>query len=246
MSAEYIKMKNWDRWQTYRTDRGNPPWIKVYRALMRNIDWITLTDAQRGQLVAMWLLAADKDGRIPADPATIKTVCSMTEEPDLKLFKSKGFVEFGAKVTPERRQVDAALTPQSRVDQSRVDQSIVELPLDPIPYAEIIGYLAKVSGTAFEATGEGHRDLIKARWAKGRRLDDFKAVIDGQAKAWRDKPEMLPYMRPSTLFSKKHFDEYLAAAKAAPPKRRNHDDDLPDIDAMMRAEAKAKEAGALL
>ena len=53
---------NWDKWQTYRKDRGQPPWIKIHRRLMRNPEWVSLTDAERGQLVSMWLLAADHDG----------------------------------------------------------------------------------------------------------------------------------------------------------------------------------------
>jgi len=218
MSAEFVKMKNWDKWQTYRTDRGNTPWIKVYRALMRNIDWITLTDAQRGQLVAMWLLAADKGGKIPRDPATLKIVCSMTDEPDLNLFKSKGFVEFGAKVTPYRRQDDATLTPQSRVDQSRVDESI--------PYGDIVAYLNERAGTAYRPTTPATRRHITARVKEGFTVADFRAVIDAKVADWKADPKWSKFLRPETLFGTK-FESYLNAARAAPQKRRAPDDDLP-------------------
>ena len=72
MKCDYLKIKNWDKWQTYRKDRGQPPWIKIHRSLMRNIEWISLTDAERGQLVAIWLLAADHNGVIPASEEVIK------------------------------------------------------------------------------------------------------------------------------------------------------------------------------
>ncbi|MEN6425973.1 MAG: hypothetical protein ABFE13_11455 [Phycisphaerales bacterium] len=105
------KCRNWERWQTYRRDRGRPPWIKVHRILQNNVDWIRLTDSERGQLVAMWILAADNDGTIPADADELRIVCRMSETPNLKLFKDAGFLEFGANVTPGRRHRDAAVAP---------------------------------------------------------------------------------------------------------------------------------------
>ncbi|KKL61244.1 hypothetical protein LCGC14_2197270, partial [marine sediment metagenome] len=57
-----LRIRNWDKWQSYRRDRGQPPWIKVHRSLMRDMNWVSLSDAQRGQLVAIWMLAADQDG----------------------------------------------------------------------------------------------------------------------------------------------------------------------------------------
>jgi len=53
-----MKVKNWQRWQNYRKDRGTPPWIKVHRNLMTNQEWAELTDAEKGQLVSIWLIAA--------------------------------------------------------------------------------------------------------------------------------------------------------------------------------------------
>ena len=37
-----IGITNWRRWQTYRSDRGQPPWIKVHfeiRVLLR--EWVS-------------------------------------------------------------------------------------------------------------------------------------------------------------------------------------------------------------
>ncbi len=73
---------------------------------MRNQDWVALSDAQRGQLVSIWLLAADKKGKIPSDPQVIKKLCYMDTVPDLELFISHGFIDVDATVTPERRQHD--------------------------------------------------------------------------------------------------------------------------------------------
>jgi len=129
MKAEQIRMRNWDRWQTYRRDRGMPPWIKVYRRLQNNRDWIGLTDAERGQLVSMWILAADNNGVIPSDPETIKIVCRMSDAPNLKLFKKAGFLEFGATATPPWRQSGANTASERR----RSDAPLHSTPLHITP-----------------------------------------------------------------------------------------------------------------
>ena len=85
---------------------------------MRNEDWVSLTDAERGQLISIWLLAADKNGKIPNSPKTIQKLCYMNNPPNLQLYEKLGFIDSwrqgDVKVTPKRRQVDAKLTPSRR------------------------------------------------------------------------------------------------------------------------------------
>lgn len=106
-----LRIRNWKKWQSYRSDRGQPPWIKLHRALMRDPDWVDLSDAHRGQLVAIWLLAADRDGIVPEDPTVIQKLCYMDSKPDLEVLIEHGFIEKrrqrDANVTPTRRQRDA-------------------------------------------------------------------------------------------------------------------------------------------
>ena len=103
---EYLKIKNWDRWQTYRSDRGQPPWIKIHRCVMRNPEWVSLTDAEKGQLLSLWLLAADKDGTIPADPDVIKRICYLEFKPDLNKFLELGFVCLNGKENNKNDEQD--------------------------------------------------------------------------------------------------------------------------------------------
>jgi hypothetical protein len=101
---EYLQVRNWDKWQTYRKDRGQPPWIKIHRRLMRNIEWVSLDDAERGQLISMWLLAADHNGVIPASPKTIQKLCFLSNPPNLSKFIELDFL------TPNGCHGDANLT----------------------------------------------------------------------------------------------------------------------------------------
>ncbi len=128
---KYLHIKNWDKWQTYRRDRGQPPWIKVHRRVMRNLEWLELTDAERGQLVAMWLLAADHDGVIPASPQAIQKICFMTKPLNLNKFIELGFLENDgcqpdANLTPERRQPDAPKAEESREEKIREEETLAQ------------------------------------------------------------------------------------------------------------------------
>lgn len=87
-----IKVHDWEVWQTFRKDRGTPPWIKIHRSLLSNKKWATLSDAEKGQLVSMWMVAADDDGQLPNDAAVIRKICQLDEKPDLIKFKELGFL----------------------------------------------------------------------------------------------------------------------------------------------------------
>ncbi len=118
---EYLKIKDWEKWQSYRSDRGQPPWIKIHRRVMRNIEWVSMNDSERGQLVAIWLLAADHDGVIPASPELIKQLCYMTETPNINKFIELGFI--CAEVASTRRQYDANMTHQTRLEKTREEKN---------------------------------------------------------------------------------------------------------------------------
>ncbi len=81
-----MRVTNWSKWQSYRRDRGAPPWIKVHRNLMSNAEWASLSDAEKGQLVSIWLVAADKGGEVPADANILRKVCQLDEPPNINKF----------------------------------------------------------------------------------------------------------------------------------------------------------------
>ena len=81
-----------------------------------------------------------------------------------------------------------------------------------IPYKKIIEYLNEQAGRRYSHKANKNKDLIKARWNEGFRLDDFKQVIDKKTTEWKDDSRMDKYLRPVTLFGNK-FDEYLNQQK---------------------------------
>jgi hypothetical protein len=123
-----VYIHDWNKHQSYRGDRGQPPWIKIHRSVVRHPKWVQLTDAERGQLVSIWILAADRDGAIQGCPKTIRKLAMIDDEPDLERFISLGFIDRekpDATVTSTWRQADATpdvnVTPSPPHDDNRYD-----------------------------------------------------------------------------------------------------------------------------
>lgn len=213
-----IKVRNWDKWQSWRSDRGAPPWIKVHRNLFTNPEWASLTDAEKGQLVSIWVVAADKSGEIPVDANLLRKICMLDNPPNLQRFVDLGFLEM-----PEGCQLDASLAPgrhpidapdKTRGEEIRdISKGILsgKGARPPVPYAEIIDFLNEKVGGKFKANTQSTKTKIKARWNEGFTLDDFKTVIERKADEWLTDSKMVQYLRPETLFGPK-FEGYLQQA----------------------------------
>ncbi|MFV8290820.1 conserved phage C-terminal domain-containing protein [Aerococcus viridans] len=80
--------------------------------------------------------------------------------------------------------------------------------LDDIPYIEIIDYLNEKTNSQFRNSTKKTKTLIKARYAEGFNLDDFKKVIDIKVTEWLNDTKMNKFLRPETLFGTK-FESYL-------------------------------------
>ena len=102
-----LRIHDWDTWQTYRKDRGQPPWIKVHRQILRDQKWISLSDSERGQLMAIWVLAAERNGEIPDNEGLVQKMCFMCSQPNFNKLIELGFLD----AAPGRRRDDANVTP---------------------------------------------------------------------------------------------------------------------------------------
>lgn len=77
-----------------------------------------------------------------------------------------------------------------------------------IPYVEIVNYLNEKTGKNFLHTTKKTKELIKARWNEGFRLEHFKRVIDIKTADWKNNKKMNKFLRPQTLFGT-NFESYL-------------------------------------
>lgn len=77
---------------------------------------------------------------------------------------------------------------------------------------EVLEYFNEITGKHFEVEGESaeiSRQFIYARMKEGYIVSDFKKIINNKFISWEGDIKMKKYIRPSTLFRKCHFEEYL-------------------------------------
>lgn len=98
---------------------------------------------------------------------------------------------------------DSQATPSSDVAVSEEDKE--EDKKKDVKY--IVEYLNEKTGKSFKANTQATQKHIKARFAEGFTVEDFKKVIDNQVARWKGT-EWEQYLRPSTLFGTK-FENYL-------------------------------------
>lgn len=87
-----MRIANWDKFQSKRKDRATTPWIKLHRCALMSPTWHQMVDKERGQFMAL-LLLADQDGFITIDdPLVLQRMGGMTEPPDLQRFTDLGLL----------------------------------------------------------------------------------------------------------------------------------------------------------
>jgi len=72
-----MRIKNWSKFQHFK-DR-KPPWVKLYRDVLDDMEWYELDPLASKVLVMCWLIASEDDGRLP-NSKTLAFRLRMTEK----------------------------------------------------------------------------------------------------------------------------------------------------------------------
>lgn len=88
---KYFGVRNWQKFQHYK--ERNPVWVKAYVELLDNPEFLALPDAAKGQLFALWLLAAKRSNRIPGDATALRVLLGATGKLYLAELQSGGWIE---------------------------------------------------------------------------------------------------------------------------------------------------------
>ena len=70
-----MKVKNWEKFQHFKDRR--PPWVKLYRDILDDIEWHELSGDDAKILVMIWLIASEDFGNLP-DAKTLAFRLRMT------------------------------------------------------------------------------------------------------------------------------------------------------------------------
>ena len=189
-----MKISNWDTWQTFRKDRGTPPWIKVYRNLLSNEQWVELTDSEKGQLVSIWILAADKDGTIPDSPKMIQRMAMLDTLPNLSKFIELGFLSTTCQ--PHDNQEIKPCPQHDAPEESRGEERRVEKRqssrFTPPVLEEVISYCRERKNNVEANNFLNHYEANG--WMRGKnKIKDWKACVrTWEAKDNNNQPAQKP------------------------------------------------------
>lgn len=128
--TQYFCIKNWDEFQHYK-DR-NPPWIKLHNQLLDNYEFECLTDATKGHLLCIWMLASRTNNKIAYDPSWVKRKIGANSTVDLESLLSSGFIELQG--VAQSASAMLVSEEESKEEERRVD----------IPYQEILNLYHEV------------------------------------------------------------------------------------------------------
>jgi hypothetical protein len=82
-----MQVKNWAKFQHFKDRR--PPWVKLYRDILDDIEWHKLDGDSAKMLINIWLIASEYSGEVP-DTATLAFRLRITENQVKKALSSLG------------------------------------------------------------------------------------------------------------------------------------------------------------
>jgi hypothetical protein len=149
-----MKIKNWSQFQHFKDRR--PPWIKLYREILDDIEWHELDARSAKVLVMIWLIASESDGCLP-DTKKLAFRLRMTEkDTEASLIKLSHWLEQDdISVISEGYQDDALETEKERETEK---ETKTELSVEPqsvsLPVVEVPVLGNKVFGVNQEMVSE--------------------------------------------------------------------------------------------
>lgn len=163
----------------------------MHRQLRHDPNWVCLDDATKGHLLAIWILAADKNGEIPDDPNLIRKLCHLDNPPDIKLLTEMGFLDAteaprrrhrSKQATPARRQSDV-LEAESESEAESERKRGFQLPNGWQPSEETISVLEGEGFSSFFLK-QSLRDMVEWAAANGHRAIARKSNWDAAFRSW--------------------------------------------------------------
>lgn len=134
-----MKIKNWSQFQHFKDRR--PPWIKLYREILDDIEWHELDPKSAKVLVMIWLIASEFDGCLP-DIKKLAFRLRMTEkDTEVSLIKLSHWLEQDDISVISARDQDDLLETETEteleketkteisVEPQSVSQPVVEVPI---------------------------------------------------------------------------------------------------------------------
>jgi len=170
------KIKNWSKFQHFK-DR-KPPWVKLYRELLDDIEWHLLEPKAAKVLTTLWLIASEYDGNLP-DNKTLAFRLRLSEKETKDAVSKLGhwLIQDDINTISDRYQDDSLETERETETEKETEREV-----DAKPPTS-----AKSQATRLDADWELPDDW--AIWAKQERPElNVNAIADGFKDYWISQP----------------------------------------------------------
>lgn len=187
-----LRIKDWNKFQHFKDRR--PPWIKLYRDLLDDIEWHDLEPKSAKALVMIWLIASENNGELPKlrDLAfrlritqtelehIVSTLSHWLDQDDIKTISSGYQVDAPETETETETEMnmaktgDAVLSPQSQpADANGVQTSLLA---SECPHRDIVALYHEILPSACQVRDwtPARSIALRTRWredAKRQNLD---------------------------------------------------------------------------
>jgi hypothetical protein len=74
---EYYMIKNWDKFQHYKKEGGNPAWIKLYISTLSDMTFRRLRDQTKLLWFHLMLLSGTNQNKLDLSPVTLRKCCGI-------------------------------------------------------------------------------------------------------------------------------------------------------------------------
>lgn len=199
----YLQVRNWHEFQHSDSLRSNTfPWIRLHRRIIHDYDFHRLDEADQLLLLKLWCMA-DKEGRLPADPAGLAWQLRKPKPLELGPLIEAGFlIPTGL---PQFPGTSAAVSPE-RVEreerESRVEGEAREALED---FNTVRGKLQLRA-----LSGAEHRRAISAALKRGHTVDELRQAA--AAAAMDEWVLSTSNLSPVHVFRARNMTKYLDAA----------------------------------
>jgi len=123
-------VKNWEEYQHYKN--RNPPWIKVHTKVLNDRSFTALSQASRGILIQLWVLASENEGTIPNDLEEVRFRLrdGGIKPEQIKQLIELGFLKICKQTLDDDRPTQADASPETETE-TETETEIDKKPPNP-------------------------------------------------------------------------------------------------------------------
>jgi hypothetical protein len=188
-----MKIKNWSKFQHFK-DR-KPPWVKLYRDLLDDIEWHELDPKAAKVLVMLWLIASEDEGSIPPNKQLAFRLRMSEKETEVCISKLSHWLEQDDNNVISTRYQDDALETETETEKKTETEIICPPGGEPLGENKLPGCDHKAVITLYhqnlptlrkvEVWNETRKGYLRQRWREvAAELAEQKPITGQDVLTW--------------------------------------------------------------